>query len=93
MKTINWSRASIVDLTAIRHWLVTEASEPVARRLLTQIRTQASQLASFPSIGSAIGQSERKLRVRGTSYVIAYRTSSERVEVLRVHHNRQDWRP
>lgn len=93
MRILSWTKASIADLTNIRHWLVNEASTSIAIRLLTQIRQQASKLEAFPALGTTVTATERKLRVRGTNYVILYRIRPDSVEVLRVRHNRQDWRP
>lgn len=93
MTIVRWSKAAVADLADIHGWLIREASRPIARRLLSHIRVQAEVLESFPAIGTVIGEAERKLRVRGTNYVILYRPGRESVEVLRVHHNRRDWIP
>ena len=36
---------------------------------------------------------QRKFAVRGTPYILVYRIVSGAIEILRVRHNREDWRP
>ena len=91
MKILDWTKPSVADLSAIRGGLIREASVPIAIRVLEQIRRQADQLEAFPALGTALTPTRRKLRVRGTNYVIIYRIKSTAIEILRVHHVRQDW--
>jgi plasmid stabilization system protein ParE len=49
-------------------------------------------LAERPEAGPALADGARKWRVRGTDYVLIYRPVRQGIQVLRVHHARQDWR-
>jgi toxin ParE1/3/4 len=50
-------------------------------------------LKSYPAIGPALDGSTRSLRVRHTRYILVYRINGTEVEILRVCHDREDWRP
>ena len=93
MTVIVWTKPSIADLSEIRHWLVTEAGRLIAVRVLEPIRQQAEQLETFAALGPALTATRRKMLVQKTNYVIVYRIKAKSIDVLRVHHLRQNWRP
>jgi len=93
MPRIIWSGPAVADLSNIRQWLIDEADKPTALRMLRKIRAQSIQLATFPSVGTLLDQSQRKLRVRGTPYVLLYDLDHGEVSILRVRHAHEDWRP
>jgi toxin ParE1/3/4 len=92
MKVLDWTKPSIADLSDIRNWLITEAGTSIAVRVLEQIRQQAEQLETFAALGPAVAATRRKWRVHGTNYVIVYRITSTSIDVLRIHHVRQNWK-
>ena len=49
-------------------------------------------LADFPAAGAILHGDERKWHVPTTDYILIYRISGDDVEILRVHHGREDWR-
>jgi plasmid stabilization system protein ParE len=59
--------------------------------MLAAIRGQTDILDRFPGVGSPFGAEGRRLRVRGTPYLLFYRTLSDRVEILRIRHDREQW--
>ena len=93
MPRVIWSASAVADLSTIRHWLVNEAGQPIALRILRDIRTQTGQLGTFPAVGSMIDHRQRKLRLRGTSYIMIYQILDGQAVVLRIRHAHEDWRP
>ncbi|KQR80467.1 type II toxin-antitoxin system RelE/ParE family toxin [Sphingomonas sp. Leaf343] len=88
---VNWTTPALHDLREIDTWLLREASGNVAVEVLTTIRERASALANFPQIGRPHADGHRILKVGHTPYLIRYRLVPEGVDVLRVHHERQNW--
>ena len=93
MRGIVWTQPSIADLSDIRNWLIVEAGRSIAVRTLEKIRRQAEQLEAFAALGPALTATRRKMLVQKTNYVIVYRIKAKSIDVLRVHHVRQNWRP
>ena len=93
MPIINWTTAARSDLRRIDEYLSREATGEVALKVLSAIRSKATMLESFPSAGPELGSEHRYLGVTGTAYVIVYRHQRGRIDVLRIRHNREDWRP
>jgi toxin ParE1/3/4 len=48
-------------------------------------------LAEHPYAGPRVEGDKRKWRVPGTYYLLLYRVVPEGVEILRVHHGRENW--
>ena len=90
---LRWTVPARMDLRRIDAWLVMQATPEVAERTLSAIAERASFLVDFPRGGRPIGSLDcRVLRVHGTPYLIAYRIEGELVDVLRIVHEREDWR-
>jgi plasmid stabilization system protein ParE len=79
------------DLRRIDTWLSNNAAPAVASDMLAAVRARSEILDSFPGVGRGSSGSSRLLRVRGTSYLLIYRTLPDRVEILRIRHDREDW--
>ena len=93
MTRANWSHAALDDLTSIRAYLV-QFDADLAERELAELILAARWLADCPHAGPALGvQSVRKWRPRGSRYVILYTPSTDGIDVARVRHVRDDWRP
>ena len=92
MKPILWTPPAEADLAAIDdYWWVID--EEIADRMVGDIRSAAEFLRSVPEGGALVEQRDaRKWRAGNTSYVLVYRLRDAAVEILRVHHDRQDWR-
>ena len=93
MLEVEWTSPALKDLRGIEQFLERERSPEYAVRLLTAIRSRAHWLIDFPRGGRPFLNETRILRVLETPYLIRYRVLEEakRVQVLRVHHERQDW--
>ena len=91
MRRIDWSQAALEDLRAINAWLIEQATPEIAFRTLTAIRSRATFLERFPHGGRRHEGDVRVLPVLRTRYLLLYRIDDEVVQVLRVHHDRQDW--
>ncbi|KQM91472.1 hypothetical protein ASE70_15425 [Sphingomonas sp. Leaf22] len=62
-----------------------------ASEMLAAVRARSTILDNFPGIGRAISGGSRLLRVQGTPYLLFYRMLPDRVEILRIRHDREDW--
>lgn len=91
MPRIIWTVPARDDLRKISDWLERETNPAYATRILATIRTRSKFLADFPRGGRPYRDHTRILRVLGTPYLIRYRIQEGVVQVLRVHHEREDW--
>jgi len=88
-----WSTPATLDLVAIDRWLTTNAGPDTAESFLERVRQRARRLRDFPQIGVQVEANRRTVRVQRTPYLLVYIVRPQIVEILRVHHVRQDWRP
>lgn len=88
---IEWTSPALNDLRGIDDWVSRETDAELAVRILTAIRSRARFLENFPRGGRPHRNGQRVLRVFGTPYLIKYRIVGDRVQVLRVHHEREGW--
>jgi plasmid stabilization system protein ParE len=91
MHDIIWSRPALEDLRRINDWLTRDAEPDHAIRTLAAIRRRAEFLEQFPHGGRPLRDGVRVLLVYETPYLIRYRIATSRVDVLRVHHERENW--
>jgi len=90
---LSWTAPALSDLRRINTYLAHEASRDVAERVLTAIRERGTSLIDFPFAGPRItGSDSRSLRIHGSPYIIVYRITDRAVQILRIQHERQDWR-
>jgi len=92
MPRLIWSLRSRVDLRRIDAWLTSNASWDIAAKTLVSIQRQTDLLLAHPLAGPAAGRVRRSLRVHGTRYILIYRVSKARIEIVRIRHEREDWR-
>ena len=93
MTQITWTAPALADLRAIDRWLTHQASRELALRTLGEIKFRVSFLENFPHGGRPeLGQNFRVLRIFHTPYLILYRIQEEGVQILRIRHEREDWR-
>ncbi|HSO46588.1 MAG TPA: type II toxin-antitoxin system RelE/ParE family toxin [Rhizobiaceae bacterium] len=90
---LSWTAPALVDVANIDRWLSQEADPKVALKQIERIRGRARRLRDFPQIGQQIGAAWRSVPVQKTPYILVYRIRNDRVEILRVRHNRQAWQP
>ena len=89
--TVVWSPRAIRHLSALRAYIARDnpgAAAGVGPTLLAAVE----RLAELPNLGRP-GRlaGTRELVVPGTPYVIPYRVRSERLEIIAVFHQRQQW--
>jgi len=81
----------LLDLRAIDHWLSSNGTPSIATTTLTAIRARANLLEHYPRIGRTGPGDSRILRVRRTPYLLFYRIAADRIEILRIRHDREGW--
>ncbi|MET3724807.1 type II toxin-antitoxin system RelE/ParE family toxin [Sphingomonas trueperi] len=91
MRELVWTTPAIGDLQAIDTWLSEHRSPDLARRRLAKLRERAEFLIEFPHLGRPGDKNVRILRAFDTPYVIVYRLKGEKLEILRIRHEREDW--
>lgn len=91
MIDVEWSDLAIADLREIDdYW--SACSLDSAERVAARIEAAAAFLATMPRAGPVLRRSDaRKWTVATTPYVIVYRVADTSIDVLRVHHAKQDW--
>jgi toxin ParE1/3/4 len=86
-----WSELALRDLVALRAFIAMDRP-PVADKQMTAVLRAVARLAAFPEAGRPGRRAgTRELVVVRTPYLVAYRIRDNRVEVLRVLHERQRW--
>ena len=91
MRDIIWSGPALGDLRRISAWLMENTDPDTAVWILTAIRSACNTLESFPLRSPLLKEDHRKLRVKGTRYLIIYRASDSGIVVTRVFHARENW--
>ena len=94
MKRLAWTAPALADLRGIDEWLTAHRDGEFAARTLASVRARARFLEGFPHGGRPILKDDfRILRVSDTPYLIIYRIVGEQLQLLRIRHEREDWRP
>lgn len=91
MRRVIWSTPALDDLRGIDDWLTREADPDYAARILATVRYRANWLIDFPRGGRPYKDAARILRITETPYLDRYVVNGDQVEVLRVHHERENW--
>jgi toxin ParE1/3/4 len=91
MPRLIWAERARQDLREISGYLA-QFDGRLAGRTLRAVQQSAQRLEAHPFIGPPLADVYRSLRASGTRYVLIYRADQEGVEVLRVRHEREDWR-
>ena len=91
MNAVQWSDLAIVDLRNIDdYW--SGYGEVSAERVASLIEAASAFLATMPRAGPALRRNDaRKWLVKSTPYLLIYRVLDSGIEILRVHHGREDW--
>jgi toxin ParE1/3/4 len=94
MKRVTWAEAADKDLTEIKAYLVETHGIAIAEKTIAALIRAARWLLDYPGAGSLLGIGKRrKWRPRGTRHVLIYKPVADGVHVVRVRHERNDWRP
>lgn len=94
MTRIVWSRPAQNDVFDIAEYY-DAIDRDLANEMIRRLEEAVAPLRDFAGLGSPIDDMPelRKWRVKGTPFVLFYRTGDERVDVARVLHAAADWRP
>jgi toxin ParE1/3/4 len=88
---IVWTDLSLWDLAAARAFIARE-NPSAADRQMERVFAAVATLLQFPEIGrSGRREGTRELVIGRTPYIAAYRLRGDRIEILRVLHERQRW--
>ena len=90
---LSWTERALVDVANIDRWLSQQSDPSIAMGQLERVRLRARRLREFPTLGRQLGSETRSVPVQKTPYILVYRVQGDLIEILRVHHNRQDWQP
>jgi plasmid stabilization system protein ParE len=88
---IDRTTPALDDLRGIDDWFSQEAGPARAIRVLSANCFRSKFLEDFPRGGRPHRDGQRVLRVFDTPFLIRYRIVGDMVQVLRVHHEREDW--
>ena len=93
MIPVRWTPLARADLEAIDIFYA--AQDPDFATRVGRLAIGAARfLSEWPGSGALISDGAiRKWPVKGTPYILIYRVLKDRIEILRVRHNREDWRP
>jgi len=84
---IVWSDLALADLAHIRAY-IGQFNPAAAQRFAARIIAATDSLTRFPEIGRHIGNGRRELAIV-PPYLIRYRITGARVEIIRVRHGAQ----
>ena len=88
MVKVIWTTIARSDLKSIYEY-ISEDSGFYAKRFIEKLIDKVEILETYPNMGRVVPEFEnQKIRelIEG-NYRIVYRTSSDRVEIIRVHHS------
>jgi toxin ParE1/3/4 len=88
---IKWTENAIKQLDRV-HAFYAEIDPNLAARIFREIKKSPRRLSQFPTSGRK-GQvaGTQELVVPGLPFLVVYRVTTERVEILRVLHTATDW--
>ena len=91
VSAVEWTDPAIADLRDIDdYWSAYDTAS--AERVAALIEAASGFLATMPRAGPALRRSDaRKWLVGATPYLLIYRVLEDGIQILRVHHGRQDW--
>jgi toxin ParE1/3/4 len=90
MSFARWTRRAQADLIRIDDF--NTRNDPDFADAIGRAAIAAGDfLSDHPHVGPVLRGGERKWSVKHTDYVLVYRLIDGGVEILRVHHGREDW--
>ena len=93
MRRLDWSDESLVDLDRIAAYIALY-DRPASRRVVKAIRASLERVREHPlSAPLNVDLGLRKLTVTRYPYVVLYRPTVSFIEIARVHHAAENWRP
>ena len=92
MKRAQWTKPAQADFARIDDFYDRLAPDFAVRLGAAALKT-ARFLSDNPRAGSVVEDEVRKWRISSFDYVLLYRIVADGVEILRMHHARENWRP
>ena len=93
MKRVEWTDAAIEDLNHIKVYL-SQFSPTLAADGLRKLILSARWLCDYPFAGPPVGVGKwRKWKPRGQRFILIYQPDEKGISIIRVRHERNDWRP
>lgn len=92
MPGLIWTASALRDLADLDAYLIEQDAFPSAVRIIGDIRAAADRLCDYPGIGRWIAEDVRAWPVARTAYVLLYTVEPDDVAILRVLHERRNWR-
>ena len=94
MRHVEWTTRSTDDLREIRTYLAENLSPDSATAIVRALVLATDRLLDHPRAGPALNFLDwRKWRAGRYPYVLSYRPADHGIEILRVRHAAEDWRP
>jgi toxin ParE1/3/4 len=90
VKRAIWASQALDDFIGIDHFYA-ESSPDYADRVGNAAVRAVRFLTDNPFAGPRVEGDTRKWRVPGTDYLLLYDVVPDGIEILRVHHGREDW--
>ena len=86
-----WLEGAFLDSRRVREH-IRQFNPLAAQKTVGRIEKAAEQLSRFPAVGR-VGEvpGTRELVITVTPYFLVYRARGDRLEILRVFHNKQQW--
>ncbi|MGJ3626574.1 type II toxin-antitoxin system RelE/ParE family toxin [Sphingomonas sp. MMS24-JH45] len=86
-----WSGAALADLARLDDFYA--AIDPDYADRVGRLAVRAARfLADHPQAGPTVMGEFRKWRVPGTRHLLLYRLGADGIEIVRVHHGKENWR-
>ena len=92
MRRARWTKLAQADFARIDDFYQ-DLNAEFADRLGHAALVASRFLAENPRAGAVLEEEVRKWRITSFEYVLLYRIVGNGIEVLRMHHARQNWRP
>lgn len=91
MHRVIWAGPALDDVDRIEDYL--DGLDPrLAGRIVDDVMDVAEKLTLFPARGSLIEPGVRSIRIPRSPYRLVYRVDDGNVQILRIRHEREDWR-
>ncbi len=88
---LNWSPEALDDLADVRSYIA-QVTPEAARTVIQRIMKLVDQLPFIPNLGRAGRvKGRRELVVSGTPFIVPYRITTDRIEILRLYHAARRW--
>ena len=88
---LEWTRPALSDFADSQEYLNEESSQ-LAELVAGRVLSAAHQLKDHPRMGRPGHNGSREWVVKRTPYILVYQVNGDLIEILRMWHDKQDWR-